>query len=136
MALTTLAMLSMALTQVATVQAQFEGLDVQKATQSPAPVGSPYLSRYQITNNTGTGNTLQITAISDTVFGSGGNVTSPPGYLADLELVFTDVTPAPPVCTGGSGSGTVADPRTSAPPRATCRSARRSRRTSTRSTRS
>ena len=64
-AFTTIAFLALALGPVATTSAVFEGLTVQKSCNPSTAVGSPYICAYQITNSTGTHNTLQLDGISD-----------------------------------------------------------------------
>ncbi|MFL5936047.1 MAG: hypothetical protein ACJ76U_04320, partial [Gaiellaceae bacterium] len=86
--------------------AAFHGIGVAKQCSSPVKIGDPYTCAVQILNTVDTGHdTLRVTGLSDTVLASAGPV-STGNILPSTALVFT----GPVTCTGGTGTGTSADP--------------------------
>ena len=109
-ALATMALVALSVGSVAPVSAQvvLQGLGVAKGCVESTPVGSPYTCAYGFTNNSGvnpSNNTITVTSVVDSVFASGGNVSSG-NILGSLSLVFSGAAS----CVGGSGLGTVASP--------------------------
>src|SRR4051794_13632578 len=86
--------------------AAFHGIGVGKSCTSPVKIGAPYTCAVQILNVVDTGqDTLRLTGLSDTVNASGGPVATT-NILPSTGLVFS----GPVTCTGGTGTGTAADP--------------------------
>jgi Cu/Zn superoxide dismutase len=84
------------------------GIGFTKGCVSPTLVGAPYQCGYTIQNTIDTaGDTLTISNMSDIVHAAAGDVASPANYFA---LLHFDVLAGSPVCIGGTGTGTVADP--------------------------
>ena len=78
-----------------------------KNCSSPTLVGDPYRCTYSMSNDVdGAHDTLTVTGLSDKVHAAGGDVSSG-NVLGSLQLVATT---GSPTCTGGSGSGTTANP--------------------------
>src|SRR5262245_42443233 len=91
------------------------GIARAKGCVSPTTVGSPYTCSYTVRNEVDDAHdTLMISGLGDVVQSAGGAVAS--GNVLDkLKLVFVQGTAVtPPSCTGGTGSGTDADPYTGA----------------------
>ena len=109
-ALATMALVALSVGSVAPVSAQvvLQGLGVAKGCVGSTPVGSPYQCAYGFTNNSGvnpSNNTITVTSVVDSVFASGGNVSSG-NILGSLSLVFSGAA----TCVGGSGLGTLVSP--------------------------
>jgi hypothetical protein len=84
------------------------GIGFTKGCVSPTLVGAPYQCSYTIQNTFDTvGDTLTITNMSDVVHAAAGDVASPANYFA---LLHFDILAGSPVCTGGTGTGTIANP--------------------------
>src|SRR4051794_2249234 len=86
--------------------AAFHGIGVAKSCTSPVKIGAAYTCQVQILNLVDTAHdTLRVTGLSDTVNSSSGPVATG-NILPSTGLVFN----GPVSCTGGTGSGTSADP--------------------------
>src|SRR5215212_1037414 len=84
----------------------FHGIAFAKQCTSPVKIGDPYTCSVQILNVVDTaGDTLRVTGFSDVVHSAGGNVATA-NIMPSTGLVFT----GPVVCSGGTGTGTDADP--------------------------
>jgi hypothetical protein len=84
------------------------GIGFTKGCVSPTLVGAAYRCSFTIQNTFDTvGDTLTITNMSDVVHAAAGDVASPGNYFA---LLHFDVLAGSPICTGGTGTGTIADP--------------------------
>ena len=84
--LATMALVALSVGSVAPVSAQvvLQGLGVAKGCVSSTPVGSPYTCAYGFTNNSGvnpSNNTITVTSVVDSVFASGGNVSSATSWV-------------------------------------------------------
>ena len=94
----------------ASAQIAVHGIGFIKGCDSPTNVGDPMNCSYGILNlpiiDTAH-DTLRIFALSDQVHSAAGDVNSG-NILGQLQLIFGGT--ATPICVGGSGSGTVADP--------------------------
>jgi hypothetical protein len=83
------------------------GISFTKGCASPTQVGQPYSCTYTIRNGVDDAqDTLSITGIEDTVLSAGGPVSSG-NVFGQLRFVAAEGTPT---CTGGTGTGTPADP--------------------------
>src|SRR4051812_21686617 len=86
--------------------AQFHGIAFQKGCEDPTNIGDPYSCGYQILNVADTGHdTLVVSGLSDQVHAASGDVNSG-NILGALQLIATGGA----TCSGGTGSGTAADP--------------------------
>ena len=94
------------------------GIGVTKGCSSPTAIGQPYSCTYAMINSIDEAHdTLTFDGFSDTVHAAGGNVSSGE-IFSQLKYVigaFTAPFSTPPTCTGGTGTGTAADPFRSAP---------------------
>jgi hypothetical protein len=96
------------LTSAASAAVPQYGIGFTKGCVSPTLIGAPYQCSYTIQNTIDTVfDTLTITNMSDVVHAAAGDAASPANFFA---LLHFDVLAGSPVCTGGTGTGTIADP--------------------------
>ncbi len=88
------------------IPSAFHGIGFGKGCESPTAIGAPYKCGYVVLNTVDTAHdTLRITSLVDVVHSAGGDVTSP-NIISLVDIVSTGGA----TCSGGSGSGTSADP--------------------------